>query len=244
MQALTPDLVINAAAYTAVDRAESESDEAFAVNARGAELLARYCRERGARFMHISTDFVFDGLKSRPYVAADPRNPQGVYGASKCEGEDRVWAAMGDAAVIIRTGWLYAVEGHNFVKTMLRLMQEKHELAVISDQVGTPTWAVSLAQLIWTMAARAQIRGVFHWSDAGVASWYDFAVAIQEEALSLGLLSKTIPIRPIPAEAYPLPARRPAYSVLDKQDTIERTGLTPVDWRVNLRQMLRDLAHA
>src|SRR5487761_134098 len=244
IHALTPDLVINAAAYTAVDRAESEPDEAFAVNARGAELLARSCREQGARLIHISTDFVFDGAKSRPYIVTDQRNPLGVYGASKSEGEDRVQSILGEAAIIIRTGWLYAAEGHNFVKTMLRLMQEKNELAVIADQVGTPTWAVSLAQLIWRVASLAQLRGILHWSDAGVASWYDFAVAIEEEALALGLLARATPIMPVSSEAYPLPARRPAYSVLDKQETTKITGFMPVHWRANLRLMLKELAHA
>lgn len=239
---LRPDLVINAAAYTAVDQAETERDQAFAINARGPELLARCCRAQGARLLQMSTDYVFDGLQSRPYAVADPRHPLGVYGASKSEGEDRVTAVMGSNTLIIRTGWLYAAHGRNFVTTMLRLMAQENELRVIADQVGTPTWAVPLAHLIWTMASQTELRGVFHWSDAGVASWYDFALAIQEEALVRGLLAKAIPIKPISTEDYVLSARRPAYGVLDKRETIVKTGCTPVHWRANLRTMLGALA--
>jgi dTDP-4-dehydrorhamnose reductase len=244
MRTLTPGLVVNAAAYTAVDKAESEPDKAYAVNAHGPEVLAKACHKQGIRLIHISTDFVFDGEKSHPYTTTDQRSPLGVYGASKSAGEDRVIAALGEAATIIRTGWLYASEGHNFVNTVLHLINQKSELPVIADQIGTPTWAMSLAQLIWLMVERTNLHGIFHWSDAGVASWYDFAVAIQEEALVLGILTAAIPIKPIPTEAYPLAARRPAYSVLDKQKTIKSTGFLPSHWRVNLREMLKEMSHA
>lgn len=241
---LRPEVIINAAAYTAVDQAESERDLAFAVNAGGVEHLARAARDCGARMVHISTDFVFDGHQSSPYLPADDMHPLNVYGASKAEGEKRLQALAGATAVIVRTGWLYAAEGQNFVKTMLRLMRERDSLGVIADQVGTPTWAGSLAEVIWKIVQDPKITGAHHWSDAGVASWYDFAVAIQEESLVCGLLQRPIPIRPLTTEAYPLPAKRPAYSVLDKRSLIQATGLWPAHWRVNLRSMLRELAHA
>ncbi len=244
VHAFRPAVILNAAAYTAVDRAESEREPAFAINASGTENLARVALECGARLIHISTDFVFDGKKSSPYLPEDAMHPLGVYAASKAEGEIRLRALMGNTAVILRTGWLYAAEGHNFVKTMLHLMAEKDSLSVIADQVGTPTWAVSLAKLIWKITRNPAIKGTYHWSDAGVASWYDFAVAIQEEAMALGLLNKSIPIRPIATEEYPLPAARPAYSVLDKHATMTETGITPAHWRVNLRAMLKELVHA
>ena len=239
-----PAAIVNAAAYTAVDRAESERELAFAVNAAGVENLARAAQECGARLLHISTDFVFDGRKSSPYLPSDEMRPLNVYGASKAEGEQRLRALAGDTPVIIRTGWLYAADGQNFVNTMLRLMRNKQSLEVIADQVGTPTWAGSLAQVIWHVVQHPKITGTHHWSDAGVASWYDFAVAIQEEALALGLLSRAIPIRPVATAEYPLPARRPAYSVLDKRSMIAAVGLTPVHWRINLRRMLGELARA
>lgn len=242
--AVQPEIVINAAAYTAVDKAETETGRAFAVNADGPEYLAKAAQQNHARLIHISTDFVFDGLKSRPYLPTDVPHPLGVYGLSKAEGEKRVRTVLGNEVVIVRSGWVYAAEGRNFMKTILRLLAEKERLAVISDQVGTPTWAVSLAQLLWRLVQKSAVRGIHHWSDAGVASWYDFAVAIQEEALGFGLLKKVIPITSIATEDYPLPARRPAYSVLDKQSAIAETGITPTHWRVSLRNMLRELGNA
>lgn len=241
VQAFKPALIVNTAAYTAVDRAESERERAFAVNATGVENLARTARAGGARLIHVSTDFVFDGHKSSPYLPQDEMRPLGVYGASKAEGEKRLRAVLGDAAVIARTGWLYAAKGQNFVNTMLRLMREKDSLGVIADQVGTPTWAGSLAKVIWKIAEEPKIAGTHHWSDAGVASWYDFAVAIQEEALAAGLLSRAILIRPLATSEYPLPARRPAYSVLDKHSMTTATGAIPVHWRVSLRRMLMEI---
>lgn len=239
-----PGIIINAAAYTAVDKAESERDLAFAVNADGAENLAVAARDSGARLIHISTDFVFDGLKSRPYLPSDPVHPLGVYGASKAEGEKRVQRVAGQSAVIVRTGWVYAAEGHNFAKTILRLLTEKDSLGVIADQVGTPTWAMSLAETVWKVVALPEIMGTHHWSDAGVASWYDFAVAIQEEALALGLLVRSIPIKPLRTEEYPLPAKRPPYSVLDKRSLMTRLGIMPRYWRISFRHMLAELGNA
>lgn len=233
-----PDVVINAAAYTAVDRAETEREAAFAVNEQGVANLASACEKIAARLFHVSTDFVFDGSANTPYLPSSAANPQSVYGASKLAGEAVLRHRLPDA-VIVRTGWLYSRNGGNFVKTMLRLMAEKPELGVIVDQVGTPTWARGLAQLLWVGVMQAVPGGVYHWSDAGVASWYDFAVAIQDIGLELSLLDKTIPIRPIPASEYPTPAQRPAYSVLDKRSTETAFGIECVHWRRQLQTMMQ-----
>jgi dTDP-4-dehydrorhamnose reductase len=244
IESFKPQVVVNTAAFTAVDKAESEKDRAFDVNARGPEILAEAAGLQGARLIHISTDFVFDGLKSQPYQILDARHPLGIYGASKKEGEERVQNALEGSSVIIRTGWVYAAQGRNFVNTILQLLTEQQTLDVIADQVGTPTWAMSLAKFVWAVVDRAEIKGFLHWSDAGVASWYDFAVAIQEEAMSLGLIRKAVCIRPIAAKDYPLPAKRPYYSVLDKEHSMQETGMVPRHWRSNLRLMLEELVHA
>ncbi|MDE2461001.1 MAG: dTDP-4-dehydrorhamnose reductase [Gammaproteobacteria bacterium] len=241
LRSFKPAVIVNAAAYTAVDRAESERDLAFAVNAAGVENLARAARDGGARLIHVSTDFVFDGTKSSPYLPTDSMRPLNVYGASKAEGEKRMRAVLGEAGVIVRTGWLYAGEGNNFVKTILKLLREKDSFGVIADQVGTPTWARGLAEVLWKIVRDPKIAGTYHWSDAGVASWYDFAVAIQEEALAAGLLSRAIPIRPLATFEYPLPAKRPGYSVLDKHSLLTAVGAVPIHWREALRKMLAEL---
>jgi dTDP-4-dehydrorhamnose reductase len=240
LASLRPDAVINAAAYTAVDAAESESGEAFLANAEGPRRLAEACRERGARLLHVSTDFVFDGSASRPYTPGAPTAPLGEYGRSKLAGENAVHAEMPEA-LIMRTGWVYSAFGGNFVKTMLRLMSERDELAVVADQVGTPTWANGLARALWRSVERPGLGGVYHWSDAGVCSWYDFAVAICEEGCALGLLQQPVKIRPIPSSDYPTPAQRPAYSVLDKSTAWRDLEIEGVHWRQQLRTMLADL---
>ena len=239
LAAAAPQLVINAAAYTAVDKAESEPDAAQRGNAAGPGTLAQACAQRGVRLIHISTDFVFDGTASQPYLPEAATAPLGEYGRSKRAGELAVHSALPDA-LILRTGWVYSSFGGNFVKTMLRLMGEREELAVVTDQVGTPTWAHGLAEAVWAAAARPQLSGIYHWSDAGVCSWYDFAVAICEEALADGLLSRPVKIRPIPAAQYPTPAQRPAYSVLDKTKSWHDFAVEGVHWRAQLRAMLAD----
>ncbi len=239
LAATTPQLVVNAAAYTAVDKAESEPESARRGNAEGPGTLAQACARQGIRLIHISTDFVFDGTSSQPYRPEAATAPLGEYGRSKRAGELAVQSAHPEA-LILRTGWVYSSFGNNFVKTMLRLMGERDELAVVADQVGTPTWAHGLAAAVWAAAERPQLRGIYHWSDAGVCSWYDFAVAICEEALALGLLARPVKIRPIPAAEYPTPARRPAYSVLDKTNSWRDFALEGVHWRQQLRAMLAD----
>ena len=236
---VSPQLVVNAAAYTAVDKAESEPAEAHRGNAEGPGVLATQCAQQDLRFIHISTDFVFDGAASQPYRPEASTAPLGEYGRSKLEGEVAVQRALPEA-LILRTGWVYSSFGGNFVKTMLRLMGERDELNVVTDQVGTPTWAHGLAEAVWAAAERPQLRGYYHWSDAGVCSWYDFAVAIYEEALALDLLSKPVKIRPISATEYPTPAQRPAYSVLDKTSSWRDFAMEGVHWRLQLRAMLAD----
>ena len=240
LQQFKPQIVINAAAYTAVDRAESESDIASRVNSTGPENLAIACRESSARLLHISTDFVFDGHASEPYGPGAMTSPVSEYGRGKLAGEIAVRTEL-PRALIIRTGWVYSRFGNNFVKTMLRLMSERTELAVVADQVGTPTWARGLAEAIWAATAYADLDGIYHWSDAGVCSWYDFAMAICEEACEIGLLPRPVAIEPIPGSSYPTPASRPAYSVLDKAKSWTDFQLQGVHWRVQLRAMLLEL---
>lgn len=239
-----PALVVNAAAYTAVDQAEREPERAAAVNTAGAEHIACAAEAVGARVIQISTDFVFDGGQGTPYLPDAPAAPLGVYGATKLAGERAAARATGGRALIVRTAWLYSAHGHSFVRTMLRLMREQDEVRVVADRVGTPTWARSLADAIWAAAADRSISGVHHWTDAGVASWYDFAVAIQEEALALGILTRAVPIRPLRTADYPTPATRPPYSVLDKTRTWAVFGRVAEHWRTNLRHSLRELVGA
>ncbi|HYC32644.1 MAG TPA: dTDP-4-dehydrorhamnose reductase [Gemmatimonadales bacterium] len=239
-----PALVINAAAYTAVDAAEREADRAEAVNSAGAALVAEEARRIGARVIHLSTDFVFDGAQGRPYEPGDRPNPFSVYGRTKLAGEREVLRISSGEALVVRTSWIYAAEGRNFVLTMLRLMRERPSVGVVCDQVGTPTWARSVAEAIWAAAARPEVRGILHWSDAGAATWYDFAVAIQEEALAAGLLDRAVPVQPLRTDEYPAPARRPPYSVLDKSAAYAALGVRPTHWREHLRRMLREVAAA
>ncbi len=239
---LAPDLIINAAAYTAVDRAESEPELAREINAAAAGRLAAAARAQGARMIHLSTDFVFDGSHSTPYPPDALTAPLSVYGRTKLEGERLVQTRLPEASVILRTAWVYAAVGHNFLLTMLRLMGEGKSLRVVADQIGTPTSAASIAETVWALAAQADLRGTYHWTDAGVASWYDFAVAISEEAAACGLLSNPADVTPITTAEYPTAARRPAFSVLDTRSTTAATGLTPQHWRVRLRQVLREFA--
>jgi dTDP-4-dehydrorhamnose reductase len=245
-----PDMVINAAAYTAVDKAESDESQAYAVNDKGVQNLAQVCKKISAKLIHVSTDFVFDGTKNTPYLPTDKTNPVSVYGASKLAGEQHVRDLLANDAAIIRTAWVYSQHGNNFVKTMLRLMKEKDQLGVVYDQIGTPTWAKGLAEIVWALAEKMRKEAgskqdaptaIYHWTDAGVASWYDFAVAIQDIAFEKGLLDKKIPVRPIPASAYPTPAKRPSYSVLDKTSAEQVSGKITQHWRASLEEMLANL---
>lgn len=231
-----PDVVFNAAAYTAVDKAESEEEAALAVNATAVGYLAGAARRADAQFIHVSTDFVFDGRAGVPYPPDAPTAPIGVYGRTKLAGEK----AAGDNALIVRTAWLYAPNGGNFVRTMLRLMAERPEVRVVADQIGTPTYAPGLAAALWMMAAKGT-KGIHHYTDAGACSWYDFAVAIQEEALAAGLLGIEVPVIPIRTADYPTPSQRPHYSVLDKSSAFAILGGPTPHWRQNLRRMIAEI---
>jgi dTDP-4-dehydrorhamnose reductase len=236
-----PDLVINTAAYTAVDKAENEKDKAYAVNMQGAANIVKAAKNSGARLIHISTDFIFDGRKSQPYLTGDKPNPINAYGASKLQGEEAVLHETKNRALILRTGWVYSSHGSNFVKTMLNLLAQREEISVVADQIGTPTWARSLARAIYNFADMPEAQGIYHWTDAGIASWYDFAVAIQDEAHRLGILQGLIPVIPIRTEDYPTAAKRPPYSVLDKTAAWQTLGYTASYWRVSLRRMLEEV---
>lgn len=233
--------ILHAGAWTAVDRAEAEPARARAVNAGSTRALAEVARATGARMLYVSTDFVFGVGHDRPIAPDAATAPLSIYGQTKLEGERAVRELLGDRGIIVRTSWVYSAHGANFVKTMLRLMGEREELGVVADQVGAPTWAGGLAAHCLSLL-QAGAGGVWQVRDAGAASWYDFAVAIYEEARSLGLLEREVAIRPIATEAYPTPAERPRYSLMDASAAWARDARPPAHWRANLRTMLRELA--
>jgi len=235
---IQPEYIINTAAFTAVDKAEKETEQAIAVNSTGAGNLALAAREHSAKFLQVSTDFVFDGNQTTPYLPDAPINPLSIYGKTKANGEILVRKHFAAGSIILRTSWVYSTTGRNFVKTMLNFMRERQEIKVVIDQVGSPTWSKNLALTIWAMVTNNVHVGIYHWSDAGVASWYDFAVAIYEEATTLGLLSNPVKISPIPTAQFQTPAKRPAYSVLDSSQTNKIWGLLQEHWRTALRKML------
>jgi len=237
------DWIVNGAAYTAVDLAEKESEAAHGINAVAVGILARNAAQIGARLIHLSTDFVFDGRSNRAYLPTDATNPVSVYGASKLGGE-ALALESGGGPIVLRTAWVYASTGKNFPLTMLRLMRERDEVRVVCDQIGTPTWAVGIAGAIWGFIESNATPGLYHWTDLGVASWYDFAVAIQEEALERGLLTRSVPVLPIPTNAYPTPAQRPAFSVLNTDSARLAVPFPAQHWRHNLRMMLDELRAA
>jgi dTDP-4-dehydrorhamnose reductase len=232
-----PDVVINAAAYTAVDEAERQPSIAYAVNATGAGNVAQAAEGVGARVIHISTDYVFDGTSRKPYQPESATNPINVYGGSKLGGEKEVqgWSST---FLIIRSSWLYASHGKNFLRTILTALQAGKPLRVVSDLTGVPTSARSLASTIWKCAAQPEVRGVHHWVDEGTASWYDFAVAIQEIALETGLIEKPVAITPISWKEYKAPALRPPYSVLDARALSRAIQHQPRPWRNSLAEVL------
>lgn len=223
-----PDYVVNCAAYTAVDRAESEKDRAFQINGEAVGVLAAICKERGTKLVHISTDYVFDGTATSPYTEDDTPNPQSVYGASKLEGEKQA-LHFNPNSIIIRTSWVYSEYGKNFVKTMLKLMSEKEEVNVVYDQLGSPTYAADLAEVILQIIHSGKWQpGIYHYCNEGIISWYDFAVAIKK------LTGSTCKINPIPTSQYPTAAKRPAYSALDTSKIITVYGIRAKNWKDSL----------
>jgi dTDP-4-dehydrorhamnose reductase len=231
------DWVINCAAYTQVDKAESEPELAQAVNAVAAGAIARGVQACGGRLLQVSTDFVFGGDQSSPYREDDAVKPLGVYGASKLAGEQAVREVLPEA-LILRTAWVYGEHGHNFVKTILRLAGEREELRVVDDQIGTPSWTRDIATTMLDLM-RQDAAGTFHFTNEGVASWYDFALAVVEEARALGQDLPLQRLLPIPTRDYPTPAHRPAYSVLSKEKIRPLLPAPIPHWRTSLRAMLR-----
>ena len=241
-----PDLIVNAAAYTAVDRAETETELAKLINAIAPGIIAEEARRLGAILLHVSTDYVFDGQKNTPYTEEDVTNPMNVYGQTKLAGEERI-SKSGAECIILRTAWLYGNHGKgNFVKTMLRLGAEREEIRVVVDGVGSPTWTRDVAEAIAQLLSPVKIEqipltstNIYHFTNSGVASWYDFAVAIFEEAKRLGFPLKIKQVVPITTSEYPTPAQRPAYSVLSSQKISAVLGTHPPHWQVSLRKMLK-----
>lgn len=227
-----PQFLINCAAYTAVDRAETEKDLAFQVNGEAVGVLAAVCMEYGTKFLHVSTDYVFDGTSTVPYKEESPTNPQSVYGASKLEGEKEA-LHYNPESIIIRTSWVYSSYGRNFVKTMMKLMAEKEQLYVVNDQSGSPTYAADLADAIMQIIASGEwVPGIYHFSNEGVTTWFDFAETIRD------LIQSSCKVNPIPTSSYPTPARRPAYSVLDKSKITGTYGIVLKDWKDSLKACL------
>lgn len=244
IDALAPELVINAAAYTDVEAAESDRQAALAVNADGAENLARAAKTAGCRLLHISTDYVFPGSDGAAALQPDhPTRAINVYGATKLEGERRVTAHLGAQALIFRTSWLYNPGGRNFVSTMLRLMNARPTVKVVADQFAAPTSAATLAAVIWR-AVENRLTGIHHWCDAGVASWYDFATAIYEIGRANNLIDRDVCIVPVTTAEYPTKAARPSFSLLDTRSTHAALDLPWVHWRDILKSALETYPNA
>ena len=239
---LKPAVIVNAAAYTQVDKAESEARVAHLVNAEAVGRIAAWSAKNSAKLIHISTDFVFDGTRQTPYRADHQTNPLGVYGESKLAGEHEIQTLASQRTAVIRTSWLYSEYGNNFVKTMLRLMGDKDQLSVVNDQIGSPTSTHGLAALLFAMISKDSYQGIYHWSDGASISWYEFAQEIQDQAIQEGLLSKAIPINPISTSEYPTPAQRPAYSVLDRSRAVAQFECPALDWKGQLNLVIKELA--
>lgn len=236
-----PEVVLNAAAWTAVDSAEEDPEGAEAVNARGVATLARLCAAGGRRLVHVSTDYVFDGVLGRPYRIEDPPHPLNVYGASKRRGEEAVLSILGARGTVVRTSWLYAPWGTNFLLTILRRACAGDPLRVVDDQRGTPTSVFSFAPVLWRLAERDDLGGLWHWANSGETSWCGFARAIVERALARGLVPAPVPVRAITTAEYPRPARRPPRSTLDSSALVERLGFPPLSWEEALDEVLEKI---
>ena len=233
--------VINASAYTAVDKAETDIENAFLLNETAVKNLALICNKLSLHLVNVSTDYVFKGDKGSPYLPTDYIAPTGVYGKSKAAGEQQLQQIHPLNSTSIRTSWVYSNHGNNFVKTMVNLMNSKPELGIIADQIGSPTNAKGLAH-VCLMASEAKITGIHHYTDLGVASWYDFAIVIQNLGVELGLINKKIPIKAINTESYPTPAKRPHYSVLDKTSLQQALpSLEFLHWQQQLKSMMKTM---
>lgn len=241
---LRPSVVINAAAYTAVDKAEQESEAAFRANALAPGVIAQWCAAHGVPMVHYSTDYVFNGQGTAPYIENEATAPLGVYGSSKRDGEDAVRAA-GGRHLIFRTAWVYASHGGNFLRTMLRVGAERDELRVVADQVGTPTPAALIADVTaQALQHSGQLSGTWHLTASGQTSWHGFAEAIFAEAVAMGVLAKAPSVQPISSAEYPTPAKRPAWSVLDNSKLQHDFGIELPAWQAGLHQVMSEIANA
>ena len=235
---LRPSYIVNAAAYTRVDEAEADQESAYLINEKAVGLLADWCNSNSCRLLHISTDFVFDGDATSPYSVDSETGPLNVYGASKLAGEMHVTSCLPSNGIVVRTSWLYSEHGQNFVKTMLRLMSEGRDVRVVCDQIGSPTSAHTLSRYIAQLIATDSAAGIYHFTDGGELSWFEFAVAIQKIGVELGLISARAKVIPVTAAEYSTAARRPAYSVLERTpEGSPECGGTP-SWRIELCSVL------
>ena len=241
---LKPAMIINAAAYTNVDGAETDEELAYAVNAEAVSCLVSWCAANPCRLIQVSTDFVFDGAQREPYKPDAAPAPLSVYGASKLAGEKDILERLPQAGIIVRTSWLYSEFGGNFVKTMLRIMADKRELKVVNDQIGSPTSAHTLTQFLFELIQSETSSGMYHWTDGGEISWFDFAEAIYVQGKLAGLLANDVRISPIPSAEYPTPATRPRYSVLDRSSSLALTGSEPQGWQSALQYVINSLAQS
>lgn len=235
----SPDVVINTAAYTSVDQAESEFSLAELINTTAVYNIAKVCFARNIKLIHISTDFVFDGKKSSPYSVLDKPNPLNVYGLTKYAGEKALLNFESKNFSVIRTSWLYSVYGNNFLKTMIKLMSTRTNIDVVADQISCPTSAVGLARFIYELILLKDLNPIYNWSDLGVASWFDYAKAIHEISLDLGIIERSVQITPIKSSDYRVSATRPAFSLLDVSDSLHICSANY--WRDNVRNTLKDI---
>lgn len=234
---LKPSYFINTAAYTAVDKAETEQELAYRINAEGVGNLATLCKQMNTGFIHISTDYVFDGTSRSPYVETDETKPLNYYGYSKREGERLALANYADT-IIVRTSWVYSAYGNNFVKTMLRLMKERTDINVVGDQIGSPTYAKDIAKAIMAIVSKSETKtfpGIYHFSNDGAISWYAFALAIR------AMKKLSCNVHPIPTSGYPTPAKRPSYTVMNKDKIVKTFGIQLKDWKESLLECLMEL---
>jgi dTDP-4-dehydrorhamnose reductase len=239
---LQPSVVVNAAAYTAVDRAEQDAEAAFAANAQAPGEIARWCAAHDVPFVHYSTDYVFDGQGSAPYREDEPTAPLGVYGTSKRDGEEAVRAA-GGRHLIFRTAWVYASHGANFMRTMLRVGAERDQLRVVADQIGTPTPAALIADVTaQALQHPGRLSGTWHLTASGQTSWHGFAEAIFAQALATGVLAKVPTVEAIASSEYPTPAKRPAWSVLDNRKLQQDFGIVLPEWQDGLKRVMAEIA--
>jgi dTDP-4-dehydrorhamnose reductase len=236
-----PDVIINAAVYLAADQAEVEPERAYAVNAAGPGHLATAAKQVHARLVHLSTAYVFAGNDCVPYSPNSPTNPVSTYASSKRDGERAVLGTLPGRSVVLRTSWLYAAEGRNFFNTMLHQMMAGESIQAVADRYGTPTSTKAFAKIIWQLVNRPDLEGIYHWSDFGVASWYDFAVSVAEEGASVGLVPSDVSVMPIETSEFSMRARRPRFSVLNTS-SLTSQGFSATHWRSRLRTVLGEIA--